>query len=190
MNLIILTSSIFIFNATVCDFKSQEVSVTPISTLSQKSIGDPKFSAYLRKLMVNSFILKLRHAGHDKPREMKVGTVSLHRQRNKRILQKRKQILLECVEKATETREKEARSLLIKAVTEPEDLQDIINEQIYLLDKQNAEVTKIFNLPHTESSITTGDWRNFHKLNGEVQEEIGDAIMDDIIKEIIELLID
>ncbi|KAI4295794.1 hypothetical protein L6164_035802 [Bauhinia variegata] len=123
----------------VCHFKSA------ISTLSQKSVGnDPVFSAYLRKLLENSHMLKLRHVGHDTLEEM-IGAVSL-RQRNRRIQHKRKRLLSRCLGKARDT--------------------------------------------HVASFVTSEEWKNYQKLNSEIHIEIGDAIMDDIVKEIILLFLD
>ncbi|KAI4298590.1 hypothetical protein L6164_032130 [Bauhinia variegata] len=122
----------------VCHLKSA------ISTLSQKSVGDPMFSAYLRKLLENSHMLKLTHVGRNKLQEM-LGTVSLHK-RTKRSELKRKQLLFRCIEKARDA--------------------------------------------HAESSITSEEWRNFQKLQSEIYVEMGDVILDDMVKEIIHLLLD
>ncbi|KAF7811097.1 uncharacterized protein G2W53_032073 [Senna tora] len=148
-----------------------ECAVTAISTLSQKSARDPMFSTYLRKLLVNSNILKLRRAKKDKLHHI----ASLCRT-NKRVLHKRKQILFGCVENARKFQENQGNSNT--------------GEQFWFLEKQYREVRRITHLLHTESCAISEEWRNFQRLNGGIEMEIGDAIMDDIVKEMLDIFLD
>ncbi|KAJ1386679.1 hypothetical protein SESBI_40604 [Sesbania bispinosa] len=158
----------------VCHLKSPEGTVTPLQTLPQKLDRDPVFSTYLRKLLVNSNILKFRRARKDKLQGM-VETTSQKR----RILQKRKQLPFECVEK-----DKGFDKSV--PVSEAKGLQNVINEHFSLLEKQYREVKKITHLLHTESCVISEEWKSFQIVNWEIQMEIGDSIMDDIVREIID----
>ncbi|XP_028767750.1 uncharacterized protein LOC114725400 [Neltuma alba] len=105
----------------------------------EESVGDPMFSTYLRKQFVNLDIGKTGHVRNNKP-QMVSTTIC---QREKRILQTRKQLQLGCAGKA---------------------------EQFHA---------------HEEPFLTSEEWRNSNVQNWEIQMEIGDAIMDDIVKETI-----
>lgn len=172
----------------MCLLKSPEAPVIPVPDLSQKLVRDPVFSTYLRNLLLNSNILKFGRAKKDKMQEI-AGTASLC-QRNRRILQKREQLPFGCVEKDREFHENEGnKSVSMKAVLESGDLQCIIQEHFSLLEKQCTQVKKITHLLHTESSVTvtSQEWDNIQIVNREIHREIGDAIMNDMVREIIDL---
>ncbi|TKY71225.1 hypothetical protein E2542_SST07521 [Spatholobus suberectus] len=164
----------------VCNLKSPEGQVTPVPTLSQKLVRD-----YVRKLLVNSNILKFRRAKKDKLQEM-VETASLCR-RNRRTLPKRKQLWFDYVEKDRVFHENEGKSVSSKAVSESEDFQSIIHEHFSFLEKQYREVKKISHLLYAESSVISEEWKIFQIVNWEIYMEIGDSITDDIVREIIDL---
>ncbi|XP_057443576.1 uncharacterized protein LOC130735684 [Lotus japonicus] len=150
----------------VCHLGSTEFPVTPLQTLSQKLVRDPAFSTYLRKLLVNSNILTFKHA--------------------RRVQQKKNQ--LHCVEKDRGFHKNEGRNLSFKAVSESsKDIQNIIHERFSFLEKQYKGVEKITHLVHAESSVISEEWTSLHIMNWEIHMEIGDSIMDDIVKEIIDL---
>ena len=170
----------------MCHLKGPEAPVNSLPTLSQKVVRDPVFSTYLRKLLVNSNILKLGRAKKDKLQEM-VGTTSPCK-RNMRVLQKREQLPLECIGKGGEFYLNEGKSLSIKADSGSEGLPSVMHEHFSFLEKQYREVRKITHLLYTESSVTSEEWKNFQIVNaGEIQMEIGDAIFDDLVRELIDL---
>lgn len=106
-----------------------------------------------------------------------------------KIMHKRKQILLyDCVEKAREFHENEGQTFSIAEVSELEGIESIIQERFLLLEKQYGEAKRTTQMLHSESFITSQEWiNNSEKVKGELHMEIGDAIMDDIITEMIDL---
>lgn len=127
-------------------------------------------STYIRKLLLNSNILKLRRAKKHKLQDI-IGITSLCR-RNKRNIHKRKQSLFGCVEKARGFQENEGNS-----------------DHFGLLEKQCGEFNRISHFLCRESCILLEEWGNFQKLHREISKEIGDAIMDDIVKEILDIFL-
>ncbi|KAK7308124.1 hypothetical protein VNO77_41721 [Canavalia gladiata] len=164
----------------VCHLKCPEGQVTPLPTLSQKLVRE-----CLRRLLVNSNILKFRRAKRDKLQGM-VETASLCR-RNRRSLLKKKQLRFDYVEKDRKFHKNEGKSLSTKAVSESEDLQSIMHEHFSFLEKQYKEVKKITHLLHTESCrVLSEEWKSFQIVNWEIHMDIGDSIIDDIVREIID----
>ncbi|RDY04319.1 hypothetical protein CR513_11977, partial [Mucuna pruriens] len=157
----------------VCDIKSPEGQITLVRD-------------YVRKLLVNSRILKFRRVKKDKLEEM-VEIASLCR-KNRRNLPKRKQLRFDYVEKDMRFHENEGKSASIKAVSESEDFRSIIHEHFNLLEKQYREVKKISHLLYAESCVISEEWKSFQIVNWEIYMEIGDSITDDIVREIIDFL--
>lgn len=170
----------------MCHLESPKAQVTPLQTLSQKLVRDPVFSTYLRKLLVNSNVLKFRRARKEKL-ERVVETASLCRS-NRRILQKKNQLPFHCVSKDTEFHKNEGRSLCIKGISESKGLQNFIHGHFRFLEKQyHREVKKITHLLHTETSVISEEWRSFQIVNWDILAEIGDSILDDMVGEIFDL---
>ncbi|KAF7840716.1 uncharacterized protein G2W53_003014 [Senna tora] len=152
----------------------------------ERSVGDPMFSAFLRKILMTSDIVSMGHNLRNDKQHMDQ-TTPVYR-RNKRILQKRKKKLLyNSVEKPKEFFQ---NSPINKAVSELEDLENVMHDHFWLLEKQYVEVRKHTHLLHTEpfNIASSQEWPNCSNINGEIHMEIGDAIMDDIILEIIDLI--
>ncbi|KAK7405852.1 hypothetical protein VNO78_07462 [Psophocarpus tetragonolobus] len=153
---------------TMCLLKSSDDEATTLPTLSQKVITD-----YVRKLLVNSNILKFRRGKRHKLQEM-VETASLCR---------RKQLRLEYVEKDKGFHE----NVSSKAISESQDFKSIIHEHFNLLEKQYRQVKKMSQVLYAESSVISEEWKSFQMVNWEIYTKIGDAITDDIVSEIIDL---
>ena len=136
--------------------------------MSQKLVRD-----YVRKLLVNSNILKFRPAKKDK--EKLQGICGRYR---------RKQLQFDYVEKDIGFHENEG-----KAVSESEDFQNIIHEHFNLLEKQYRQVKKMSRLLYAESCVcvVSEEWKSFQIVNWEIYMEIGDSITDNIVSEIIDL---
>lgn len=149
----------------MCDLKSSEGQAP---TLSQKLVRE-----YVRKLLVNSNILKFRRAKKDKDKIQEI----CGRYR-------RKQLQFDYVEKDIGFHENEG-----KAVSESEDFQNIIHEHFNLLEKQYRQVKKMSRLLYAESCVcvVSEEWKSFQIVNWEIYMEIGDSITDNIVSEIIDL---
>lgn len=135
--------------------RSPDAPVTPLQTFSR----DPMFITYLRKLLVNSNILKFRRARSKKVKGI-VEKASLCR-RNREMYQN------------------EGKSVPMEKVCE--------YEHFNLLEKHCREVRKITQMMHKEPCVISEEWKTFHIVSLKILADIGDSIMDDIVREIIDL---
>ncbi|XP_054778088.1 uncharacterized protein LOC129286083 [Prosopis cineraria] len=147
----------------------------------EESVGDPMLSTYLTKRFMNLDIAKMGHVRSTKLRMVRT-TIC---QGKKIILQTRKQLLSGRVGKSENFHENEGKQLPIRAALEIEDFENLIHEHFCSMEKQCAEVKTATHLLLTESFFTSEEWRNSNTQNWEMQREIGDAIMDDIVRETI-----
>ncbi|KAJ7967602.1 DUF4378 domain-containing protein [Quillaja saponaria] len=168
----------------VCHFRlSQGARETSVPILPKKPTRDPIFSASLSELLVNPEIPKDRRVGYV---QKIIGIFFLIR-RNRRMLQRRKQLQIDFLKGHIEFRGRKAESQHMKEFLKPEDFRTIIHKQIPLWRKQSGEVRSHIHLMSVNILVTSEEWRNFQKLNRKIGMEIGDAIMDDIFKEIMNL---
>lgn len=154
---------------------------TSSTILSKNTEEGCVLSAFLWELLIKSPIEKQSDA---ELQEIIGPGVSQHL-KNKRVLQQSKQLLFDCANEAIETRERKNRRK--KHVQEFKDLQELgknICEQICSWGKQNEAQTVNFNV-----SSTIEDWDYLQQLNRKIGIEIGDAIMNEIIQEIIDLFL-
>ncbi|KAK7840938.1 hypothetical protein CFP56_016092 [Quercus suber] len=108
--------------------------------------------------------------------------------RNKRLLQQRKQLLLHPMKEAEETQgRKGERHKYTDDISELEDMEEIIYKQICSLGKPSGYFMNITHLMNFDLSSTSEEWSNFQQLKRKIGMEIGDAIMGEIVEEIIEL---
>ncbi|XP_028767207.1 uncharacterized protein LOC114724917 [Neltuma alba] len=150
------------FANSVCEFKSEEGPETAIYTLSQKPEGEPFFSTYLPKLLLNPNILKFRRQKRDKLHHHVVhGSKGKHEE------------LLGRAEKARGFQENKGK-----------------RGKIWLLEKRcSRETQNITNLLHADSCVVSKVWTNLQRPSRDIHFEIGDAIMDDILKEMLSILV-
>ncbi|XP_054785513.1 uncharacterized protein LOC129292037 [Prosopis cineraria] len=145
-----------------CEFKSDEGAAgTAIYTLSQKS-EEPFFSTHLPKLLLNPNILKFRRPKKDKHHNV------VHRRK------RTQQVLFGRAEKGREFQENGGK-----------------RGKIWLLEKRcrDREAQKIAHLLNAESCVVSEGWTNFHRPSRDIHFEIGDAIMDDIVNEMLHILV-
>ncbi|KAJ7946185.1 Hyphally regulated cell wall protein [Quillaja saponaria] len=156
---------------------SQDGEATSASILPKETIRDPIFSASLSELLVNSEIPKDRHVGYEKLQKM-IGIFSLRR-RNKRMQQKRKQLQSDFLDESIEFHGRKNESQYMKEFLKPKELP--------LWRKQSGEFRSQTYVMSVNSLVTSEEWKNCQKISRKLGMEIGDAIIDDIVKEIINL---
>lgn len=66
-------------------------------------------------------------------------------------------------------------------------MEEIIYKQICSLGKPSGDFVNITHLLNFDLSRTLEEWSNFQQLKRKIGTEIGDAIMGEIVEEIIEL---
>ncbi|KAL1317061.1 uncharacterized protein LOC107643291 isoform X2 [Arachis ipaensis] len=131
-------------------------------------VRDSLFSTYLRKLLLNPNILKLRPA-----RKHKLEDAVDKRERF--------QLPLEFY-----LQQDQGRSLSIQA--DSDDILSVKDQHLSFFGKQWRKVNSISDLFYTECCVTSQEWNMFQIVHsGEIQMEIGDAILYDIISETINL---
>lgn len=153
---------------------------------NKRDAGDFMLSASLWEVLINSPIEEKSHVGFAKKRGIN-WTCSQYL-RNKRLLQQRKQLLLHPMKEAEETQgRKGERHKYTDDISEPEDTEEIIHKQICSLGKPSGDFMNITHLMNFDLSSTLEEWSNFQQLKRKIGTEIGDAIMGEIVEEIIEL---
>lgn len=153
---------------------------------NKRDAGDFMLSASLWEVLINSPIEEKSHVGFAKKRGIN-WTCSQYL-RNKRLLQQRKQLLLHPMKEAEETQgRKGERHKNTDDISELEDMEEIIYKQICSLGKPSGDFMNITHLMNFDLSSTSEEWSNFQQLKRKIGTEIGDAIMGEIVEEIIEL---
>ena len=153
---------------------------------NKRDAGDFMLSTSLWEVLINSPIEEKSHVGFAKKRGIN-WTCSQYL-RNKRLLQQRKQLLLHPMKEAEETQgRKGERHKYTDDISEPEDTEEIIHKQICSLGKPSGDFMNITHLMNFDLSSTLEEWSNFQQLKRKIGTEIGDAIMGEIVEEIIEL---
>lgn len=164
------------------DFETKEAPSSQSSIPCKIDAGDSIVSASLWESLINSSIVKKSHVGFAKLKGI-TWTASSQHLRNKRLLQQRKQLLFDSVKEALETHgRKGERDKYAQAVAHPEDMKKIIY-------KQTGDFTNITHKMNFDFSSTIEDWSDFQQLERKIGMKIGDAIMDEILKEIVDLFL-
>jgi hypothetical protein len=174
---------------TASDFITNEEAPSSNTSIPYKrDAGDLMLSASLWEVLINSPIEKKSHAGFSKQKG--INCTCSQFLRNKRLLQQRKQLLLNSEKEASETQgRKGERHRYTDDISEPEDMEEIIYEQICSLGKPSGDFTNITHLMNFDFSSTLEEWSNFQQLKRKIGIEIGNAIMGEVVKEMIELFL-
>ncbi|KAJ6754872.1 DUF4378 DOMAIN PROTEIN [Salix purpurea] len=170
----------------VCQFpaKQEEEDASPSSTvLSANMEEDSLFSAFLCDLLTESLIEKQTLCGFTELQEMIVPAFSRHL-KNRRVIWQNMQLLFDCVNEAIEVyRRKNRKKQCSKELIDLKELGKIICDQICLWGKQNAD--EQINIDVT--SIVEDGYYLQQRLSRRIGIEIGDAILNEIIQEVIDL---
>lgn len=173
----------------MCNFKTREATSSYTSIPCKKNTGGSIISASLWELLINSPTEKKSRVSFTQLQGI-IATGSSLFMRNKRLLPQRKQLLFDCVKKALETHGKKGkRHEYTRDVSEPEDMEKIIFEQICSRRKQSGLFDDVNHLMDLDISRTLEDWSDFQQPKRKIGMEIGDAIMDEIVKEMIDLFL-
>ncbi|KAJ6964989.1 hypothetical protein NC652_003030 [Populus alba x Populus x berolinensis] len=168
-----------------CHFpaKQEEEDASASSTvLSTNAEEDSLLSAFLCDLLTKSLIEKKSLAGFTELQEMIVPAFSQHL-KNRRVLWQNRQLLFDCVNEAIEVyRSKNRKKQYDQELIGLNELGKIICDQICSCGKQNAD--EQINIDVT-SVVEDGSY--LQQLNRRIGIEIGDAILNEIIQEVIDL---
>lgn len=166
---------------TECDFRTKEAPLSQASTQC-KDTGDSTVSSSLWESLINSSIVKMSHVGFAKLKGI-TWTASSQYLRNKRHLQQRKQLLFDSVKEPLKTLGRKGdRDRFAQEVSNPEDMEKIIREQ-------TGDLTNMIHRMNFDFSSTSEDWSDLQRLERRIGVEIGDAIMDEFVKEIVDLFL-
>ncbi|KAE8008161.1 hypothetical protein FH972_004701 [Carpinus fangiana] len=166
----------------VCNFETKEAPSSQSSIPCKIDSGDSMVSASLWESLINSSIVKKSHIGFAKLKGI-TWTASSQYLRNKRLSQQGKQLLFDSVKEALETHgRKGEREKYAQDVAHPEDTKKIIY-------KQTGDFTNITHKMNFDLYSTLEDWSDFQQPERRIGREIGDAIMDEILKEMVDLFL-
>uniref|UniRef100_A0A5B7BJB2 DUF4378 domain-containing protein n=1 Tax=Davidia involucrata TaxID=16924 RepID=A0A5B7BJB2_DAVIN len=152
------------------------------SILSRKATEDSIFSACLSELLVQSLNEKKNGVGVAELQDIRSGSNSLLL-KTKRVFMQTKQLVFDCVKEATDSHGRSEKS--IKEALGPEEIGKLICEQIYSWGKHCGDVTNINQLINLDFCNTMEEWRDFSQITRDIGIDIGDAILDDIVTEIM-----
>lgn len=166
----------------MCDFETKEAPSSQSSIPCKIDTGDSIVSASLWESLINSSIVKKSHVGFAKLKGI-TWTASPQYLRCKRLLQQRNQLLFDSVKEALETHgRKGERDKYAQDIAHPEDMKKIIY-------KQTGDFANIAHKMNFDFSSTLEDWSDFQQLERKIGMKIGDAIMDEILKETVDLFL-
>lgn len=153
------------------------------TVLSTNVEEDYLLSAFLCDLLTKSLIEKKSPAGFTELQEMIVPAFSQHL-KNRRVLWQNRQLLFYCVNEAIEVyRSKNRKKQYDQELIGLNELGKIICDQICSCGKQNAD--EQINIDVT--SIVEDGGSYLQQLSRRIGIEIGDAILNEIIQEVIDL---
>ncbi|KAG6789692.1 hypothetical protein POTOM_005811 [Populus tomentosa] len=167
-----------------CHFpaKQEEEDASASSTVLSNVEEDSLLSAFLCDLLTKSLIEKKSLAGFRELKEMIVPAFSQHL-KNRRVLWQNRQLLFDCVNEAIEVyRSKNRKKQYDQELIGLNELGKIICDQICSCGKHNAD--EQINIDVT-SIVEDGSY--LQQLNRRIGMEIGDAILNEIIQEVIDL---
>lgn len=169
-----------------CHFpaKQEEEDASASSTVLSTNVEeDYLLSAFLCDLLTKSLIEKKSLAGFTELQEMIVPAFSQHL-KNRRVLWQNRQLLFYCVNEAIEVyRSKNRKKQYDQELIGLNELGKIICDQICSCGKQNAD--EQINIDVT--SIVEDGGSYLQQLSRRIGIEIGDAILNEIIQEVIDL---
>ncbi|KAF2294327.1 hypothetical protein GH714_009321 [Hevea brasiliensis] len=141
---------------------------------------DSIFSAFLTELLVKPLVEKQNHAGFMELQET-IGPVFSELLKNRTVLQQTKQLIFDFIKEAIENHQrKNGNQKSTQEFMDLEKLGKIIRDKICPWENQNAAQHINFDV----SSIVE-EWDDIQQLHRKIGIEIGDAIMDEIIQEVI-----
>ncbi|KAG6652154.1 uncharacterized protein LOC122314454 [Carya illinoinensis] len=171
------------------DFKTKKALSSYTSIPSIRDVGDSIVSVSLLQLLKNSSIEKRSHVSFAKPKGLtsKGSSESSQCLRCKRLLQQRKQLLFDSEKEALETHGRNEKKEHTQGISDTEDMEIMICEHICSWGKQAGGFTnKLTHQMNFDFSKTLEEWCDFHQLKREIGMKIGDAIMEEIVREMID----
>ncbi|XP_011030299.1 PREDICTED: uncharacterized protein LOC105129784 isoform X2 [Populus euphratica] len=163
--------------------KQEEEDASASSTVLSTNVEeDSLLSAFLCDVLIKSLIEKNSVAGFTELQEIIVPAFSQHL-KNRRVLWQNMQLLFDCANEAIEVyRRKNRKKQYAQELIGLKELGKIICDQICSCGKQNAD--EQINIDVT-SIVEDGYY--LQQLNRRIGIEIGDAILNEIIQEVIDL---
>ncbi|KAG8377452.1 hypothetical protein BUALT_Bualt08G0034500 [Buddleja alternifolia] len=106
---------------------------------------------------------------------------------NKRALQQTKQLLIDCLREVIENhRKRDKNRQELKKILGTEELWKLVCENVWVWSQDSIDETNIHHLLHHDYLASAEEWSTDFELRKEViSMEIGDAILEDIINEIL-----
>ncbi|KAI5655160.1 hypothetical protein M9H77_32347 [Catharanthus roseus] len=109
---------------------------------------------------------------------------SSHYSKNKKAVQQTRQLLFDCVREVVEKHKKESEGQQIQGILRPEQLWELICENLYVWSKESINETNITPLVCYDVLASTQEWNDLENQTKEIGSQLGDAILEDIINEI------
>lgn len=109
---------------------------------------------------------------------------SSHYSKNKKAVQQTRQLLFDCVREVVEKHKKESEGQQIQGILRPEQLWELICENLYVWSKESINETNIKHLVCYDVLASTQEWNDLENQTKEIGSQLGDAILEDIINEI------
>lgn len=107
---------------------------------------------------------------------------------NKRALQQTKQLLVDCVREVIENQRKrdDGSGQQLKKILGAEELWKVVSENVWLWSQESIHERNIAHLLNCDFMASLEDWKSAsYQHRDEISVEIGDAILEDIINEIV-----
>ncbi|XP_041013728.1 uncharacterized protein LOC121256973 [Juglans microcarpa x Juglans regia] len=173
---------------TAGDFKTKKALSSYTSIQSIRDAGDSIVSVSQLQLLKNSSIEKRSHVSFAKPKgvTLKGSSESSQCLRCKRLLQQRKQLLFDSEKESLETHGRNEKKEHTQGISVTEDMEIMICEHICSWGKQAGGFTNKIHQMKSDFSATLEEWCDFHQLKREIGMKIGDAIMEEIVREMID----
>lgn len=104
----------------------------------------------------------------------------------KRVIHLLKQLAFDCLRELTESQKwKNRRKQNLLQFMGPEEIGELLSEDLRIWSKLSGNERNITKLLDVDFSASVGEWRNFEPQMMDVSAEIGDAVFEDISKEIV-----
>ncbi|XP_015885098.3 uncharacterized protein LOC107420617 isoform X2 [Ziziphus jujuba] len=106
--------------------------------------------------------------------------------KSRRMLQQTRQLLFDCVRELVESHAtKEGQKHRCREFLGPEELGKLLSEKMKGWSRHGGDQRNITHLLHSDVSDSTQEWTGFEPETREIGLEIGDAILDEIMNEIV-----
>ncbi|CAK9143590.1 unnamed protein product [Ilex paraguariensis] len=152
----------------------------------KKEVDESIFSVSVSNLSFHSSSKRPNPSCVGELQELVVSNHSSQYTKNKRFLQQSKQLLFDCMREVVEShRGKDNRSLQFQQFLGPEELWNLLYENIWTWSRLSIDETNIAHLLNLDFLDSSEKWSDLEQQRREIGEQIGDTILEDITNEIV-----